>query len=71
MEKVAKYSKIFSNRLGEGITAVVRQLLTEKYFRGVWLYLEARSNAAKNGGENQEVLHDRRVELIIKKGQQC
>ena len=70
VEKVAKCSKIFSNRLGEGIMADVRQLLTEKHFRQVWLYLEARSNAAENGGENQEVLHERLVELRIKKGQQ-
>ncbi len=41
----------------------------EKHY-GFWLYLEARSNAAENGGENQEVLHERLVELRIKKGQQ-
>jgi hypothetical protein len=68
MEKVAKCSKVFRNRLGQGIMADVRQLLMEKHFRGVCLYLEARSDTAENGGENQEVLHQRLVELRIKKG---
>jgi hypothetical protein len=66
MEKIAKYSKVFSNRLGEE----TRQLLMEKHFRGVWLYFKARNNAAENGGESQEVVHERLVELRIKKGQQ-
>jgi hypothetical protein len=58
-EKIAKCSKVFTTRLGEAIIADVRQLLKSHHYRSVWKFLESRSIAMENSGENQELLEDR------------
>jgi hypothetical protein len=62
-EKIAKCSKVFTTRLGEAIIADVRQLLKSHHYRSVWKFLESRSIAMENSGENQELLEDRLREL--------
>jgi len=69
-EKIAKCSKVFTTRLGEAIIADVRQLLKSHHYRSVWKFLESRSIAMENSGENQELLEDRLRELRLGKQQQ-
>jgi hypothetical protein len=62
-EKVAKCSKVFSTKLGEGVLADVRDQLDQNHFRTAWKYLEVRSLAMEVAGEGQMTLMNQLKEL--------